>query len=59
MSIIFSILVLALGAILCLGVGLYAVGLALMILGATATVLSVLQLAFLTRRGRRPPVQPM
>lgn len=59
MSVIGSIVLLALGAILYLAVGLHAVGLALMIVGALATVLSVVQLVFLTRRGRRPPAQPM
>jgi hypothetical protein len=59
MSVIVSILLLALGAILYFASGLHAVGLALMIVGGTATVLSVLQLALATRRGRRPPAEPM
>lgn len=59
MSVIVSIAVLALGAILYLAAGLHAVGLALMIVGAVATGLSVVQLAFATRRGRRPPAAPM
>lgn len=59
MSLIVSILLLALGAILYLASGLDAVGLGLMIVGAAATVLSVLQLALTTRRGRRPPAEPM
>jgi len=54
-----SIVLLALGALLYLAVGLHAVGLALMIVGALAAVLSLLHLMFLTRRGRRPPAQPM
>jgi ABC-type sulfate transport system permease component len=59
MSVIVSLLLLALGAILYLAAGLHAVGLVLMIGGGLATVLSVLQLALMTRRGRRPPAEPM
>jgi hypothetical protein len=59
MSVIVSLLLLALGAILYLVAGLHVVGLALMIGGGLATVLSVLQLALMTRRGRRPPAEPM
>ncbi len=59
MSVIFSILLVALGAILYLASALDAVGLGLMIVGGLATVLSILQLALTTRRGRRPPAEPM
>lgn len=58
MTVIVSIVVLALGAILYLAVGLHAVGLVLMIVGAAAAVMSVFLLVSSTRRGRRPPAQP-
>ena len=58
MSVIGSILLVALGAVLYLVAGLHAVGLAVMIVGALAAVLSVVQLVVVTRRGRRPPGQP-
>lgn len=57
MSVIVSIVLLALGAILYLAVGWHGVGLGLMIVGAAATVLSLLHLVRLARGGRRSRVQ--
>jgi O-antigen/teichoic acid export membrane protein len=57
MSVIVSIVLLALGAILYLAVGWHGLGLGLMIVGAAAMVLSVLHLMRLARGGRRPRAQ--
>ena len=59
MSVIASIVLLALGAILYFAAGWHGVGLGLMIVGAVAVVGSVVGLVLMTRRGRRPPAQPM
>jgi O-antigen/teichoic acid export membrane protein len=59
MSVIGSILLLALGAILWFAAGWHGVGLALMIVGAVAAAVSLGQLVLSARRGRRPPAQPM
>ncbi|MGH2937405.1 MAG: hypothetical protein ACRDPE_04710 [Solirubrobacterales bacterium] len=59
MSVIGSIALLALGAVLYFAVGWHGVGLGVMIVGAVAAAVSVLQLAVSTRRGRRPPGQPL
>ena len=57
MSVIGSIVLLALGAILYLAVGWHGVGLGLMIVGTAAAVVSVLLLVRLARGGRRPGAQ--
>lgn len=59
MSVIASIALFALGAILYFATGLDALGVGLMIVGALAALLSGLVLVFSNRRGRRPPAQPM
>ena len=59
MSLIASIVLLALGAILYFGAGWHGIGLGVMAVGAVAVAGSVVQLVLMTRRGRRPPAQPM
>lgn len=59
MSVIGSILLFALGAILYFAAGWHGVGVGLMIVGGVAAVVSFGQLVLLARRGRRPPAQPM
>ncbi|HKZ15794.1 MAG TPA: hypothetical protein VJL81_18305 [Solirubrobacterales bacterium] len=59
MSVIGSIALLALGAIFYFAIGWQGVGFVVMVLGVAALVASVIQLVLLTRRGRRPPAQPM
>jgi hypothetical protein len=59
MSVIGSILLFALGAILYLVAGSHGVGLGVMIVGGAAVVVSLGQLVLSARRGRRPPAQPM
>ncbi|HEY2052504.1 MAG TPA: hypothetical protein VGH14_01060 [Solirubrobacterales bacterium] len=59
MSVIGSIALLALGAVLYFAVGWDGVGLGLMIVGAVVATVSAVHLAVSTRRGRRPPAQPM
>jgi hypothetical protein len=57
MTVAAAILVFLVGAILCLAVDLVTVGVILMIVGALAVALGLLQQALLARRGRRPPGQ--
>lgn len=59
MSVIGSIAVFVLGAIIYLFTGLDILGLGLMVIGALATALSGFLLVLSSRRGRRPPAQTM